>query len=521
MTTSHALGSRLTPRATNMTGAESARQPRIVIAGSEPELREYLRVALPEPKFSVHSVENCEELFKYLENAAPPALVMLDVISPNGESMTVLRAIRRRCPTVPVLVLSSVSSAADLEEVMEGGASSCLTKPISYEALMRAVEAALRMGISTVRGDASLCGSKEPTLGAWSRRIETVLAQIGRSDVPVLLTGETGSGKEVLARRIHVQSLRANEVFLKLNCAALPSELVESELFGYERGAFTGAFKSTPGKFELAHRGTILLDEIGDMDLKLQAKLLQVLQDQEFLPLGAKETTRVDVRIIAATHRDLEAKIAEGSFREDLYYRLKVLTIMIPPLRERKDEIIPFALSFLDKYNRPGASAPEMSSDLSCALLNHQWPGNIRELENLMRSYLVLRDPDAIIEQISSSTARAARRDVRVMNDERSSRPGSPTSFLRREEEPALGDERWTGPVSSLHVPEHAGAKQAAQLARLKEEQKEAESELILKALNSAMWNRKRAARILGIDYRALLYKMRTLGIIQSHQSRR
>jgi two-component system, NtrC family, response regulator AtoC len=193
----------------------------------------------------------------------------------------------------------------------------------------------------------------------WSPRslqmdeIEAALEQIAISDVPVLLQGETGVGKEVLARRLHASSKRTGMPLVKLNCAALPSELIESELFGYERGAFTGAFKATPGKFELANNGTVLLDEIGDMDLKLQAKLLQVLQDQEFHRLGGTEVIRVDMRVIAATHRDLEAAIAQGTFREDLYYRLSIISILIPPLRERRSEIMPLTEHFLEKHSIP------------------------------------------------------------------------------------------------------------------------------------------------------------------------
>src|SRR5690242_452038 len=184
-------------------------------------------------------------------------------------------------------------------------------------------------------GGAAAAVQRSPA--SWSRRIESTVSQVGASEVPVLLGGETGVGKEVLARELHQRSSRAQKPFLKLNCAALPTELVESELFGYERGAFTGAFKNYPGKFEMADGGSILLDEIGDMDVKLQAKLLQVLQDQEFLRLGATEPQRVNVRIMAATHCDLEQNIRDGRFRKDLYYRLNVIRIDIPPLRERKD----------------------------------------------------------------------------------------------------------------------------------------------------------------------------------------
>ena len=204
----------------------------------------------------------------------------------------------------------------------------------------------------------------------------------------------------MVAHKLHRGSGRAGKPFLKLNCAALPSELVESELFGYERGAFTGAFKNTPGKFELANGGTILLDEIGDMDVKLQAKLLQVLQNGEFLRLGSKEVTKVDVRVMAATHQNLERAITEGRFREDLYYRLNVIDIRIPPLRERTDEILSLAEFFILTHATPSEPVLEIPGSLQTALLEHSWPGNIRELENVMRKFLILRNADLMIQDL-------------------------------------------------------------------------------------------------------------------------
>jgi len=311
-------------------------------------------------------------------------------------------------------------------------------------------------------------------------KMDALLARIGSSEVPVLIQGETGAGKEVLARRIHAQSPRAGKSFWKLNCAALPPELVESELFGYERGAFTGASQNKPGMFELADGATLLLDEIGDMDFKLQAKLLQVLQDQEFRPLGGKEIIRVNVRVIAATHRDLADAIAEGRFREDLYYRLTVITLRVPALRERKSEILPLAESFLDKYATPEMPAPVMTAPIRQALLDHDWPGNIRELENFMRRCLVFGDMDMMAEELRSNTRR------------------------RQLDRPAGGAKA----VSISQAQPGATALSQIEVARV-----QAESETILEALHATRWNRKKAAKLLDIDYKALLYKMRKLGI--------
>ena len=314
---------------------------RILIAEDEPEVRNYLGIALNCQGYEVELVENGQEAIDYLENHSENiSLLLLDLMMPLKDGFETLKEVRRGWPAMPVITLSGSCTRANVASVLKGGALDFLSKPIAHDELFQAIQSALsgpRAGRVAESGRGMECSLSAG--GAWSERIESLLKRIGNSDVPVLLRGETGVGKEVFARKLHEQSRRAGRPFVKLNCAALPSDLVESELFGYEKGAFTGAFKSTPGKFEMANGGTILLDEIGDMDFKLQAKLLQVLQDREFFKLGAKETFRVDVRVMAATHCDLEKTIKDGRFREDLYYRLNIVEVHVPPLRERKDEI--------------------------------------------------------------------------------------------------------------------------------------------------------------------------------------
>ncbi len=488
---------------------------RVLIAEDESELRSYLQLALRRPNLVIDFVENGEDALAYLaQRADKPALIILDVVMPHKDGLTTLREIRRTYADLPIIMLSGVSSTGTVVEAMQSGANNFLTKPVSHDVLRQAVDQAL----PGTFGNGNESGPPEPgPAGSWARTVEPLLKRISTSDVPVLLLGETGSGKEVLARRIHAESVRAGEVFLKLNCAALPSELVESELFGYERGAFTGAFKSNPGKFELANGGTILLDEIGDMDLKLQAKLLQILQDQEFLRLGAKEPTRVDVRIIAATHRNLEERVAEVAFREDLYYRLKVVNIVIPPLRERRDEIIPLALSFLDKHNRSGSAPPRIGPELTATLLNHRWPGNVRELENIMRSYLVVRDATIVMNELNETALRANRRALQAAAGARNGHVHSSSPVIERSQH-AFEDESAPAQPLLVRTPSQAADTTRTELARVDEARRKAETELILRTLNSTLWNRKRAAAVLGIDYRALLYKMKKLGIVQPAQ---
>ena len=498
---------------------------RILVAEDEPEIRDYLQLALRRPNFAIDFAENGEEVLNVLARGVDtPAMVILDVVMPRKDGITTLKEIRHQNVNLPVIMLSGLSSATNMAEAMKNGANNYLIKPVSHEELREAVDLLLPMSplLPVPRRPDGFSGKLELNLkgGDWIRKMDPLLKRLAASDVPVLLQGETGVGKEVLARHIHNQSLRSGKTFLKLNCAALPPELVESELFGYERGAFTGAFKSTPGRFELANGGTILLDEIGDMDLRLQAKLLQVLQDHEFHRIGAKEPTQVDVRVIAATHRELEARIEDGEFREDLYYRLNVLNIHIPPLRERLDEIVPLASSLLRKHSTADTSIPEIGPALRVALLRHHWPGNIRELENVMRRYLVVRNPEIIVEELNRLDSKVSNRNRRPLSKNPSEiqpgwAAGAPSTNADLFDEPSTrrrANQPNRPPSNGQYPPDYADGENS-ELVKLDQARKTAESEVIMKALYSTQWNRKRAAALLGVDYKALLYKMKKLGI--------
>lgn len=315
------------------------------------------------------------------------------------------------------------------------------------------------------------------------QRVFRMVDRVADADVPVLVRGESGVGKEIVARALHAQSRRRDRPFVKINCAALPSELLESELFGHERGAFTGAHAERPGKFELADGGTIFLDEMGEMQVSLQAKLLQVLQDGEYYRVGGKRPVRVDVRVVAATNCNLEEAIASGRFREDLYYRLNVVSLRVPPLRERKEDIEPLVRHFLARYGARDGEAPrEIDPWLMERFRAHDWPGNVRELENMVRRWVVLGDAGAIVEEMEARRPGGAQ--------EVSSPP--PRNEVRLE-----------------------GLKQIARRAALA-----AEREAILAALDETGWNRRRAAERLRISYKALLYKMRDAGIEDPRRAR-
>jgi two-component system response regulator AtoC len=308
-------------------------------------------------------------------------------------------------------------------------------------------------------------------------RIKEILDQIANTDVTVLIQGESGVGKEVVARSIHLNSFRREKPFIKVNCAALPQELLESELFGYEKGAFTGAYRQKPGKFELANGGTIFLDEISEMSLSLQGKLLQVLQDREFSRLGGKKDIRVDVRVLIATNKNMEEGVKNGRFREDLYYRLNVVNITIPPLRERREEIPIFVEYFLEKFNKKYRKKVNPLSDkLMKVFAQHHWLGNVRELENVIQRFVVLGNEKAIIEELTPV----------------------------REKDPILGDKKKTFPPEKSWPSLKEVNKEAI---------KKAESETILKALEMTNWNRKKAANILNISYKTLLYKIKGSGL--------
>ena len=452
----------------------------ILVGDADPESRSFVAAALRCQGFSVELAEDGSEVLDCLEANENMAVVLLDILMPGMHGIQTLREIRSKDKDLPVIMLSGAATPSNIVEAMKCGATDFLGKPLGHEELRTAIRNALERRPTVARAGRK---ERESASSQWSprmRELYAMAAQVGASDAPVLIQGETGSGKEVLARHIHSHSRRSHRPFLKLNCAALPSELVESELFGYERGAFTGAFQRKPGMFEIADGGTLLLDEIGDMEFRLQAKLLQVLQDHEFQRLGGRETVRVDVRVIAATHKDIEKAIAANEFRPDLYYRLNVVTLQVPPLRERKDDIVPLAENLLRKYATRDVSVPALTSALRQALLLYDWPGNVRELENAMRKLLVLRDPDLIARELGARTASKAR-----------------NAFLALDL-PGQGE------------PVQVSAPILEQVTQAKDQ---AETEAILATLGSTRWNRKKAASLLNIDYRALLYKMKKLGI--------
>lgn len=315
-----------------------------------------------------------------------------------------------------------------------------------------------------------------------SEAMQTLRARMNKvasANVPVLIQGESGTGKDIIARMIHGLSPWKTGPFVKVNCPAIPGTLLESELFGYEKGAFTGAYGSKPGRVELAHRGTLFLDEISELDLALQSKLLQLLQDGQFCRIGAQEDKKVEVRVVCATNRHLESEIENGTFRQDLFYRINVVNLQLPPLRDRKGDIETLANYFLEYYNRKyNCRARALSPEILGSLQKYHWPGNIRELENLMKRYVILGSEDVITSDL-----------------------------LNRNEQSFFNPEiNLDGPISLKKLTRQAT--------------RELERKVILKVLQAHHWNRKQAARALSISYRALLYKIRDAGLPSNRAKR-
>jgi len=319
------------------------------------------------------------------------------------------------------------------------------------------------------------------------QKVKTLISQVGNSDLNAIISGESGVGKELVAQALHLSSYRRSRPFIKVNCAAIPSELLESELFGYEKGAFTGAERAKEGKFEIAHKGTILLDEIGDMPLSLQSKMLQVLQDLQFSRLGGKKDVQVDCWVLAATNQDLEKNIRQGLFREDLYYRLNIIRIYIPPLRERPEDIEPlgrhFAQELARKIDKPLFS---LTDEVLEVFRKHSWPGNVRELRNVVSRLMLLGDWEMVRKELLAS-------DPAGINGAQLVSP------------PPIRGEQEGRPAPEQRFPSLKEVKRRAV--------QDAERGLITSVLHETGWNRKRAAKILGVSYKAMLYKIKELDL--------
>jgi len=394
--------------------------------------------------------------------------------------MPALKWFHQTRPSVPTIAVSCSYDPRIIVDAVKMGAVDVLVQPFDRmdlkSSLRRCRLTSIAGGQSRVREITLSSGTSFVICSDAMKAIAAQCETLAKSDLPVLILGETGTGKEVLAQYVHKMSNASNAPFLKVNCAAMPTDLLESELLGYEQGAFTGAVKSKPGKFELCDKGTIFLDEIGEMSPSLQAKLLQVLQDGTFLRLGGRTTIKVNVRVIAATNIDIKAAIRERRFREDLYYRINGYSVYLPSLRERREEIPVLIRYFMQRMAEKYARRPvAMTETLLSVCMQYPWPGNLRELESFVKRFLVLGDEEAMMAELSG---------------------GGTSSVASR-----AGGGAVSTPTDGLKK-------------MLSSVKGEAEAKVIAAALQENQWKRKRTAAELKISYKALLYKMRQYGIV-------
>ena len=500
---------------------------RIAIVDDDPAFSQYLSVLLGSRGYEVTTFRSGSDLLKALGAARPPDVVLLDVLMPGMDGLETLRAVRANHPALQVIMLSGTQVPATIVDAVRLGAVDYVVKPDDPEGLGEAaLEAAIRSAVEKMaltsevaRLRAQMVDDPDGSQPCWGsgadmRRVLTMVERVADSDVSVLLTGESGVGKEVIAHEVHRRSPRRTRPFVKVNCAALPAELLESELFGHERGAFTGAQNSRIGKFEFANEGTIMLDEIGEMPLGLQAKLLHVLQDHEFTRLGSNRPVSIDVRVIAATNRELDQMIRAGMFREDLYYRLQVIEIRVPPLRDRRDEIIPLVEFFLIRYAaRYGRPAARPSPQLREAFLAYGWPGNVRELENVIKRFVILQDESLVLAELQRSrqhdaplsfTPRPVAVEPVATLAPASAPPPAALSARATPEPDAAGDVGFASNNNGVPTKLPDLARRAALSA---------ERDAIQQALDHFRWNRRKAAQQLGVSYKTLLNKMKECGI--------
>jgi len=462
----------------------------ILVVDDEANLRRVLTAQLSRDGYEVHTAPDGEAGLSVLREHHID-LVITDLRMPKMDGLELLRQALRSDPQLPVVILTAHGTVDNAVEALKTGAFDYITKPFDQAEVRTIVKKALRTRdlaeTEATREEAregagarfGIIGESEPIVGIY-----TILERVANTPTTVLITGESGTGKELVARALHENSSRKERPFIKVNCAAIPKDLMESELFGYERGAFTGAVTSKPGRFELASGGTLFLDEIAEIPVEMQVKLLRVLQESEFERVGGIKTIRVDVRLVAATNRDLKREIAAGTFREDLYYRLNVVPIALPALRERVSDIPLLGAHFVDKFNaRLKKHVSGIEPDAMDRLVSYAWPGNIRELENVLERAILFCDTQC----------------VRVIDLPLEVREGAPESPRQA-------------------IPVTAGdAKDTVLADGLKEQVKAAmsrlERELIVRALGQTGGNVTHAARLLKISRKGLQLKMKELGL--------
>jgi DNA-binding NtrC family response regulator len=454
----------------------------VLIIDDEVGARESLRMIL-KTDYEVFLAKNAEEAFQQIKTHSPD-VILLDIILPDLDGLKVLEEIKRAEPDALVIMITATKTVKTAVEAMKLGAYDYVTKPFDVDELRLIVHRALstrdlQKEVKYLRDEVDKSFKFENIIGKAQgmKNIFNLIRQVADSKSTVLIMGESGTGKELVSKAIHFNSNRRNYPFVTINCAAIPETLIESELFGHERGAFTNAVERKLGRFEIAHQGTLFLDEIGELTLPTQAKILRFLEEREFTRVGGSKTIKVDVRLIAATNKDLNQLIRNGGFREDLYYRINVVPVLLPPLRERRDDIPVLIDHFIEKFNgENGKKVKGVKKDAVAVMINYDWPGNVRELENLMERLVTL----TANEFIQANELPFPLVDGNKLTSLKESILDGNVSLLK-------GEERF-------------------------------EREIIEKALKKANYVQSHAAAMLGISRRILKYKMDKLGIGQENK---
>jgi nitrogen regulation protein NR(I) len=456
---------------------------RVLVVDDEQSLRKVLAATLSREGYEVEVAQDGEEALVALERDGAD-VVVTDLVMPRMDGLSLLRRVVQKHPDVPVIVVTAHGKIDSAVEAMKAGAFDFVTKPFEHSELKAIIAKAARqsdLNLRNVVPDAAEERRFTEIIGRGQRMVELqqVIAKVADAPSTVLIRGESGTGKELVATALHEKSSRRDGPFIKINCAAIPRELVEAELFGYEKGAFTGAVQSKPGRFELADGGTLFLDEIGDIPIEMQVKLLRAIQESEFERVGGVRTTKVQVRLIAATSRDLSKEIAAGRFREDLYYRLNVVPVELPPLRERRDDIPLLVEHFRQKYNARLKKNVELIEDEALAALSaYSWPGNIRELENVLERTILFAEGTRIRASDLPPSLRA--------------QPSHPAA-----DAPPSAANLAPGPMKEI----------------VKEQVQAIERDLIVRGLEVTGGNVTRTARLLKISRKSLQIKMKEFGL--------
>ncbi len=462
---------------------------KILIIDDDPMVHQILKEGIPKYQFS--SAHDGSEGLQMVTTEKPD-LILLDIRMSGISGLEILEKLAKLENRPDVIMISGHAETKFVVQSMKLGAAEFITKPfqpseveIHIAGVLEKIK--LRSEVTHLKKELQVRNNYSAFIGDSDlmTRVKTIIEQVAPSELTVLIRGESGTGKEIASRMLHTMSGRRNQEFVKVNCAAIPRDLLEAELFGYEKGAFTGAHKTKQGRFEIADKGTIFLDEIGDMPLELQSKLLQVLEQQEFVRVGGITNIHVDVRIICATNRNLELAIAERGFRDDLFYRLNEISLFLPPLRDRREDVPLLVEHFLDKYSTVyQREAKSLASETMNRLVAFDWPGNVRQLENMIKQVVVRSDEGIITELITSASQRLPLPAVNPYSAYESSHQMQNLNVGERVPDFALKD--------------RVGKTIASE-----------ERRLIAEVLQKTNWNRRKAAEILQISYRSLLYKIK------------